>query len=157
MSGLYSARMREAIALAPEALASGDVPVAALVLDADGEVLARAVNEREKSDDPTAHAEVLAIRAAAAARGDWHLTVGAGGRREPPRLVHPLPVHPVHVAHLHPASSRRNGASVPAVCARSAGRRQPEWTQKGSEPGRIRHVSGVGRLSLCAYTWPTIR
>jgi tRNA(adenine34) deaminase len=74
MSGLYSARMREAIALAPEALASGDVPVAALVLDADGEVLARAVNEREKSDDPTAHAEVLAIRAAAAARGDWHLT-----------------------------------------------------------------------------------
>jgi tRNA(adenine34) deaminase len=74
MNQLYRERMREALALAPDALATGDVPVAALVLDADGEVLARAVNEREKSDDPTAHAEILAIRAAAAAVGDWHLT-----------------------------------------------------------------------------------
>ena len=74
MNGLYAERMREALALAPEALATGDVPVAALVLGPDGEVLARAVNEREKTDDPTAHAEVLAIRAAAAALGDWHLT-----------------------------------------------------------------------------------
>jgi tRNA(adenine34) deaminase len=74
MHRLYRERMREALALAPDALATGDVPVAALVLGPDGEVLARAVNEREKSDDPTAHAEILAIRAAAAALGDWHLT-----------------------------------------------------------------------------------
>ncbi len=71
---VYRERMLEAIALAPTALGTGDVPVAALVLGPDGEVLARAVNEREKSDDPTAHAEILAIRAAAAALGDWHLT-----------------------------------------------------------------------------------
>jgi tRNA(adenine34) deaminase len=74
LNRLYRERMIEAIELAPTALATGDVPVAALVLGPDGEVLARAVNEREKSDDPTAHAEILAIRAAAAARGDWHLT-----------------------------------------------------------------------------------
>ena len=74
MHGIYRARMLEALALAPTALETGDVPVAALVLGPDGEVLARAVNEREKADDPTAHAEILAIRAAAAVLGDWHLT-----------------------------------------------------------------------------------
>jgi tRNA(adenine34) deaminase len=74
MKELYRQRMLQAIALAPDALATGDVPVAALVLGADGEVLARAVNEREKADDPTAHAEILAIRAAAATLADWHLT-----------------------------------------------------------------------------------
>jgi tRNA(adenine34) deaminase len=74
MNGGYRQQMLDAIALAPEALASGDVPVAALVLGSDGQVLSRAVNEREKADDPTAHAEILAIRAAAAALGDWHLT-----------------------------------------------------------------------------------
>jgi tRNA(adenine34) deaminase len=74
MNGFYRERMLEALALAPTALATGDVPVAALVLDAEGAVLAAAVNEREKHDDPTAHAELLAIRAAAAALGDWHLT-----------------------------------------------------------------------------------
>jgi tRNA(adenine34) deaminase len=74
MNGMYRERMLEAIALAPAALATGDVPVAALVIGPDGEVLARAVNERERSDDPTAHAEILAIRAAAAALGGWHLT-----------------------------------------------------------------------------------
>lgn len=74
MDGLYRERMLEALALAPAALATGDVPVSALVLDAHGSVIARAVNEREKTADPTAHAEVLAIRAAAALLGDWHLT-----------------------------------------------------------------------------------
>ena len=74
MHVLYRERMLEALALAPTALATGDVPVAALVLGADGEVIARAVNEREKTDDPTAHAEILAIRAAAATLGAWHLT-----------------------------------------------------------------------------------
>ncbi len=73
-AGMYRERMREALALAPDAVETGDVPVAALVLGPDGEVLARAVNEREKMDDPTAHAEILAIRRAAAALDDWHLT-----------------------------------------------------------------------------------
>jgi tRNA(adenine34) deaminase len=53
---------------------SDDVPVAALVLDEDGRELAAARNQREAGADPTAHAEVLALRAAAARRGEWRLT-----------------------------------------------------------------------------------
>ena len=70
----YEPIMREAIAGARLALASGDVPVAAFVLGPDGTRLGRGRNERELTGDPTAHAEVLAIREAARARGDWHLT-----------------------------------------------------------------------------------
>jgi tRNA(adenine34) deaminase len=65
-----------AIALeeAQAALAHGDVPVGAVVARADtGEVLARRHNERELQSDPTAHAEVLALRDAAAALGSWRL------------------------------------------------------------------------------------
>lgn len=51
-----------------------DVPVGALVVGPDGAVLARAVNAREATGDPTAHAEVLALRAAAGVHGDgWRL------------------------------------------------------------------------------------
>lgn len=66
--------MRVALAEARAALASDDVPVGAVVLDPSGAIIARGRNERELSHDPTAHAEVVAIRAAAAALGDWHLT-----------------------------------------------------------------------------------
>jgi tRNA(adenine34) deaminase len=66
--------MRLALAEAELALATGDVPVGAVLLDADGSVLAHGRNEREKSHDPTAHAEVVAIRRAAELRADWHLT-----------------------------------------------------------------------------------
>ncbi|MSO78254.1 MAG: nucleoside deaminase [Acidimicrobiia bacterium] len=55
------------------ALAHDDVPVGAVVVDADGVVLAHRHNEREALSDPTAHAEVLALRDAAAARGTWRL------------------------------------------------------------------------------------
>ncbi|WP_141881595.1 nucleoside deaminase [Homoserinimonas aerilata] len=65
--------MLEAVADARLALETGDVPVAALVLDANGAVIGSGRNERELRRDPTAHAEVLALRAAAEARGDWHL------------------------------------------------------------------------------------
>jgi tRNA(adenine34) deaminase len=51
----------------------GDVPVGAVVLDAGGTLLARAGNTREATGDPTAHAEVLALRAASAAVGAWRL------------------------------------------------------------------------------------
>src|SRR4051794_38489089 len=54
------------------ALAHGDVPVGAVVL-VDGQVVARRHNERELTGDPTAHAEVLALRDAATARGSWRL------------------------------------------------------------------------------------
>jgi tRNA(adenine34) deaminase len=67
----YEELMREAIA---EAADSGeDVPVGALILSADGEVIARGHNEREADHDPTAHAEIVAIRRAAADRKDWRL------------------------------------------------------------------------------------
>lgn len=67
--------MREALAEARGALASGDVPVGALVVEeSTGTVLARAHNERELRSDPLAHAEVLALTAAARVRGDWNLT-----------------------------------------------------------------------------------
>jgi tRNA(adenine34) deaminase len=58
--------MRLALAEAELAPLTGDVPVGAVVLSADGTVLARAHNEREATGDPTAHAEILAIRRAAA-------------------------------------------------------------------------------------------
>jgi tRNA(adenine34) deaminase len=65
--------MRAALAEARLALDSGDVPVGAVLLDGDGTVLAHAHNEREALQDPTAHAEVLAIRRGAEVRGAWHL------------------------------------------------------------------------------------
>jgi tRNA(adenine34) deaminase len=52
----------------------GDVPVGAVVVDSAGRVVGRGRNERELRTDPTAHAEVVALRDAAAARGDWQLT-----------------------------------------------------------------------------------
>ena len=71
---LYRQRMLEAVAKAKRALAHSDVPVAALVLDASGSVIGAGCNERELRQDPTAHAEILALQAAAKARRDWHLT-----------------------------------------------------------------------------------
>jgi tRNA(adenine34) deaminase len=65
--------MAVALTEAEAAGVAGDVPVGAVVLGADGGELARAANERERSGDPTAHAEVLALRRAAAATGSWRL------------------------------------------------------------------------------------
>ena len=67
----YNALMEQALA---EASQSGsDVPVGALVVDASGEIIGRAHNNREVSHDPTGHAEILAIREAAEAIEDWRL------------------------------------------------------------------------------------
>jgi len=65
--------MREAMREADEAGRVGDVPVGALVVDAAGAVIARGRNRREADQDPTAHAEVDALRRAAAALGHWRL------------------------------------------------------------------------------------
>ncbi len=65
--------MREALAEARAALATSDVPIGAVVLDADGTMIGRGRNEREAYADPTAHAEVVALRQAASARGEWRL------------------------------------------------------------------------------------
>ncbi|GGL67456.1 tRNA-specific adenosine deaminase [Curtobacterium citreum] len=69
----FTAAMDRALAEARACLATGDVPVGAVVLDADGAVVAVGRNEREARQDPTAHAEVLALRAAAEVTRDWHL------------------------------------------------------------------------------------
>jgi tRNA(adenine34) deaminase len=66
--------MTWALAEASASLATGDVPVGALVLDPDGQVIGRGRNAREALQDPTAHAEMLALRSAAASRGSWRLT-----------------------------------------------------------------------------------
>src|SRR5215211_9210804 len=69
----YEPAMRRALELARVAADRGDVPVGAVLLDPDGSVLAEGANERELSGDPTAHAEVLALRRAAARLGHWRL------------------------------------------------------------------------------------
>lgn len=65
--------MSQALNEARLALTTGDVPVAAILVDAAGTRLGTGRNERELSHDPTAHAEIIAIRAAARELGTWHL------------------------------------------------------------------------------------
>ncbi|WP_179446530.1 tRNA adenosine(34) deaminase TadA [Naumannella cuiyingiana] len=66
--------MAQALDRARAAADHGDIPVGAVVLDAGGELIAEAGNERELTGDPTAHAEVLALRRAAARLGEWRLS-----------------------------------------------------------------------------------
>ncbi|GAA1534383.1 tRNA(adenine34) deaminase [Microbacterium ginsengiterrae] len=65
--------MLRALELAEEAAAAGEVPVGAVVLDAAGRVVGEGRNLRETTHDPTGHAEIIALRAAAAAIGSWNL------------------------------------------------------------------------------------
>jgi tRNA(adenine34) deaminase len=65
--------MQHALAEAEAALATGDVPVGAVVLDPSGTVIGRGHNVREAHADPTGHAEMVALRAAAQVRGGWRL------------------------------------------------------------------------------------
>jgi tRNA(adenine34) deaminase len=69
----HLAYMRQALAAAEAATARGEVPVGAVIV-VGGAVVALAHNERETGNDPTAHAEVLALRRASAALGSWRLT-----------------------------------------------------------------------------------
>lgn len=70
----YEEAMAKAIELARAAVTtSGDVPVGAIILNKDGEVIATGVNQRELMNDPIAHAEMVAIQKAAKAIGDWRL------------------------------------------------------------------------------------
>jgi tRNA(adenine34) deaminase len=70
----YDVAMRAALDEARAALASGDVPIGAVVLDRDGTVVGRGHNVRERDGDPTGHAEMVAIRAAAEVVGEWRLS-----------------------------------------------------------------------------------
>lgn len=73
MSGADEAAVTAALEMAREGLARGEVPIGAVVLDACGAVIASAHNERELGNDPTAHAEVIALRRAGVALHSWHL------------------------------------------------------------------------------------
>ncbi|HHY09643.1 MAG TPA: nucleoside deaminase [Firmicutes bacterium] len=68
--------MREAVLQAKEALAAGEVPIGAVVV-LGGEIIGRGRNRREELKDPTAHAEIIAIRAAAKYLGGWRLTAAS--------------------------------------------------------------------------------
>ena len=65
--------MQQVISLAREVKSSGDVPVGALIVNEAGEIVSLGKNEREKDNDPTAHAEILAIRRAGEKLGSWRL------------------------------------------------------------------------------------
>ena len=65
--------MQQAISIAQEVKSSGDVPVGALIVNEAGEILSLGKNEREKDNDPTAHAEIVAIRRAGEKLGSWRL------------------------------------------------------------------------------------
>jgi len=70
----FETAMRAALAEAARAAAQGDVPVGAVLLDPDGDIIASDHNRREQLQDPTAHAEMRVLSAAARAAGDWRLT-----------------------------------------------------------------------------------
>lgn len=70
---LWADAMRTALAEAWATQGSGDVPVGCVVLTPSGQIVARGHNQREATDDPTGHAEVVALRAAAEALGSWRL------------------------------------------------------------------------------------
>ena len=69
----YQLLMQQVISLAQEVKSSGDVPVGALIVNDAGEIVSFGKNEREKDNDPTAHAEVLAIRRAGEKLDSWRL------------------------------------------------------------------------------------
>jgi len=69
----YKSLMQKAITLAIEAAVKGDVPVGALVVDDSGNVVGQGANLREQDNDPTAHAEIVAIRNAAKKLGNYRL------------------------------------------------------------------------------------
>ena len=69
----YQSLMQQVISLAREVKSSGDVPVGALIINEASEILSSGINEREEDNDPTAHAEIVAIRKASEKIGSWRL------------------------------------------------------------------------------------
>ena len=69
----YQNLMQQALALANQAATSDDVPVGALIVNDQGEIIGVGENLREKNNDPTAHAEIIAIKNAAQKMGNWRL------------------------------------------------------------------------------------
>lgn len=74
MTAADLAAMRRALELAVVAAHASEIPVGAVVLDPEGRIVAEGRNDREVAHDPTGHAEILALRGAAASVGSWNLT-----------------------------------------------------------------------------------
>jgi len=72
-AGRWAEPMRRALELAASAPQTGDVPIGAVVVDQDGALIGEGVNVREHDGDPTGHAEIVALRAAAGQVGQWRL------------------------------------------------------------------------------------
>ena len=70
---IHQTWMDRAIALAKEAGAAGEIPVGAVIVNKLGQAIATGINRKERDQDPTAHAEIVAIREAARVLRDWHL------------------------------------------------------------------------------------
>jgi len=73
ISNSYQDEMQQALEVAKSALASGDVPVGALILNPAGKIISTGFNRREIDNDPSAHAEIVALRQAAITNGSWRL------------------------------------------------------------------------------------
>src|SRR5258706_15134069 len=91
--------MDEAFALAEEAAADGEIPIGAVVVDRDGRIIGRGRNRREEGD-PLAHAEMLAMRQAAQAVGDWRLEGTTMGVTLQPRAMRAGPLANARVGKL---------------------------------------------------------
>ncbi len=65
--------MTEAIALAQQAGERGDIPVGAIIVDSQGNAIAESNNHKQRNQDPTAHAEIIALRSASQVKQNWHL------------------------------------------------------------------------------------
>ena len=114
MSGnRWQPAMAAALDEARLAVAHGDVPIGAVIVDAEGRIVARAHNERELTGDPTAHAEVLALRRAVAAR-----SVGLSGTDASASVV-PTAPHP-------DGTSAESGRSAPTDSSPA-----PDWRLEG--------------------------
>ncbi|BAU65038.1 CMP/dCMP deaminase zinc-binding protein [Stanieria sp. NIES-3757] len=70
---LHRQWMQQALYLAQQAGKQGDIPVGAIIIDSQGNPIAQAANRKERNQDPTAHAEVLALRTAAKVKQNWYL------------------------------------------------------------------------------------
>lgn len=73
MTNADGAAMRRALELAADASAASEIPVGAVLINAEGDIIAEGRNAREATNDPTDHAEIVALRRAAASVGSWNL------------------------------------------------------------------------------------
>src|SRR5918996_987873 len=159
--------MRAALAEARAALEAGDVPVGAVVLDADGVVVGTGRNAREALADPTAHAEMLALQAAAGQRRSWRLDgytlvvtlepcamcAGASVLARVSRLVYGA-VDPKAGAVGFSSRPGRSG-NLAAVACPSGLRTTPRKRVWGQPPrGFESHRHRPSDQRICGSTWP---